>query len=537
MWGPSMQRQLCTLLAVIMTNFLAASAHAHPFSGGNVEALIPVEAVAPESPPIEGRVWNGGIVWDWPIIATQPAQFVRTISVDEADDDLPGGTAVLTLLGPIEAGSNGAPSLDVASERLAWCVLRVRTPTMPCFQDIDSDGVLETVRIAHIPESEIRTRGRARNRSMLALEALGIDHVGPARSIHPRTFHVPASDENLTLRIGYASCGGGDPETVRYATLIQLVENGRARGSTPTTACTNIAQSLGPAEQGGEILDIGRFHVRVYRDGGARKAELIEAIPAGTLLGRLKFDRPIFDAIEAPSTAQELADRIGPRPFLYFATKPSLATGSISPGGLILEGEVAHGITGRLSEVRTAGWFNTQGSLPAGTPVYGIPMSNSSDNTEIVWCAPIRKDNGEWRARCMPRGPTGYVSLNNLEPAFAISLLIYQTGGGGPTSATAPVVDRQDVDFGEPLVMSLRFESWTSERAIVEFDIGPGGASGGGAERRFRRASDGSVTLLFGRSALRLAPSAEDPNDAELTISAAPQAGDMALIAQASSQN
>jgi hypothetical protein len=172
-------------------------------------------------------------------------------------------------------------------------------------------------------------------------------------------------------------------------------------------------------------------------------------------------------AFGGPSTASAQERE---RPFIHFTTEPSFASGSVAPGGALVTAEVKHSLTGALStEVRTAAWFNSQGSLPAGAPVYGVPV----ENNEIMWCAPIRRNNG-WRARCMVRSGSRYFSLDNLTPAFSILYVVYEVGAARtPASATAPNVERQDVSFGGPLRLELRFTVGAIARPACRSISGP----------------------------------------------------------------
>src|ERR1041384_1997691 len=124
-----------------------------------MSAMIPVEVLEVDPALATGELWRGVVKWNEPDVALQPARLARAIVADGA-----GGkttTLALTLLGVPELEADGTVKLDVASDREAWCELtRFGLAQVDCFQDLDADGKLETVRRGLLGNEEPLTLNR-----------------------------------------------------------------------------------------------------------------------------------------------------------------------------------------------------------------------------------------------------------------------------------------------------------------------------------------------------------------------------------------
>lgn len=125
-------------------------------------------------------------------------------------------------------------------------------------------------------------------------------------------------------------------------------------------------------------------------------------------------------------------------------------------------------------------------SVPAGTVVYGIPMSTrvvttyagfpkggllgggagaipDAEDVHLVWCVPVQ-DETKWTATCLPtEGGERYTILKGQSPAFEVSSLSYAVGT--TTNAGAIPVTIQPGDFGKPL--SYRFKVKAVEEGMA----------------------------------------------------------------------
>ena len=221
-----------------------------------LSAMIPVEVLEVDPALATGELWRGTVKWSEPPVALQPARVTRAIAIDKA-----GGKSsilALTLLGTPERKADGTLNLDVASDRQAWCELsRLGFVRVDCFQDIDSDGKLESIRFGWLGNEEPLTLNR--------VEAT-------ARATDPMVYRPARVDELPQFQIGYVSCARGgtkaNPESAfRYSTIIRRVGGGIGTGSTPAV-CDQFATLLETRAEGDLLYQFGRFKVGVRTAGG-----------------------------------------------------------------------------------------------------------------------------------------------------------------------------------------------------------------------------------------------------------------------------
>jgi len=238
--------------------------------------------------------------------------------------------------------------------------------------------------------------------------------------------------------------------------------------------------------------------------------KLIEGIAPGTLLGHLRTGQPLLDAAEARA---KLAEAGGSKPALYLVSPPVVSHTEVKAGGEFLSAEVAHGLTGRLvNDAKTAGWSKSI-TLPAGTPLFGVVMTASgrpsSYDADIIWCAPGRNAKEKPVAQCFARGPAGYQLVESFLPHTVESLSV-----GSTRSVAAPVVERGAVDFGGPLLLSIRYASAEREWASLDWSVGPANTN---AWQGFSLRLDQQRTghLVVGKTLIKVRPS-KDGKDAML---------------------
>src|SRR5688572_30221677 len=236
---------------MIATTFIGPTARAEdPLS-----AMIPVEVLDVDPALVTGELWRRGVRWNDPSVALQPARVARAIAIDKAGGKSP--ILALTLLGTPERKADGTLNLDVASDRQAWCELsRFGITRVDCFQDLDSDGKLETIRFAWLGNEEPLTVNR--------VEAA-------ARATDPMVYRPARADELPQFQIGYVSCARSgtraNPESkFRYSSIIRRVGGGLGTGSTPAV-CDQFATLLETRAEGDFLYQFGRFKVEVRQQG------------------------------------------------------------------------------------------------------------------------------------------------------------------------------------------------------------------------------------------------------------------------------
>lgn len=194
---------------------------------------------------------------------------------------------------------------------------------------------------------------------------------------------------------------------------------------------------------------------RLYRLDGGGVAPLSETLTDAEreLAIRQKFDRPVLMA-EAGAQVSE---------------------GVHGAGDVIATLPVKHGYMGVLTADTVIRTLLTSRSVPAGTTVYGVPMSSrltvtrggipvgpwerpkpTADDFDLVWCLPV-EDEGRWTATCLPIGGAGYTILKGQQPAFLVSALSYAAETS--TNDGLPPVKQQAGSFGQPLSLRLRLKS------------------------------------------------------------------------------
>jgi hypothetical protein len=482
------------LLLTIATTCMGPTARAEE----PLPAMIPVEMLEVDPALATGELWRGTVKWTEPPVALQPARVARAIAIDKAGAKSP--ILALALLGAPERKADGSLNLDVASNHQAWCELsRFGITRVDCFQDLDSDGKLETIRYGWLGNEEPLTLNR--------VEAT-------ARATDPVVYRAARADELPPFQIGYVSCARSgtraNPESkFRYSTIIRRVGGGLGTGSTPAV-CDQFATLLETRAEGDFLYQFGRFKIEVRQQQEKFTTKLIEGIAPGTLLGHLRTGQPLQDAAEAQPKRAEAGVS---KPALYLVSPPVVSHTEVKAGEQFLSAEVAHGLTGRLvNDAMTKGWSKSL-TLPAGTPLFGVVMSSSgrpsSYDADIIWCAPGRNAKEKPVAQCFARAAAGYQLVENPLPHTVEYLSV-----GSTRSVAAPVVERGAADFGGPLLLSIRYTSANKKYVTLDWSVGPANTV---AWRSFWLGLDQERTahLLLGKTLIKIRPS-KDGKDATL---------------------
>ena len=467
------------------------------------DATIPIEVLAVDPAIAEGEILIGTNQWALapPAIAMQPARIARG-AVIENSAGRPKVLA-LALMGSPEKDANGAARLDGSRDLQAWCELPTslfvtswQQYVVDCYQDQNGDGAFEVQYSGHL-HGEV---------------AIMLASVDSPKSIKPLPFRAAETAELPLLEVGYASCGTASQQDasqvkdIQFGTYIRFAKGGK---STPRI-CKHVATPLDSPTAGEKLFQVGRFKVAVRETDGVLTSRLVEGIPAGTLLGNLRFDRPLLD-ITAPADMTDL-EATDKEP-LYLAAMPQI-TATAAAGETFLKAQVAHGITGKLrTEVSRRGWAKAV-VIPAGSPVFGTPMSGSlgerAIDTSIVWCTPWR--NGKKLvSQCFVPTPYSIALVENPRP-FSVAHL-----NDTPYGVDPPIVDRAEVDFGQPIFLQVRYIAANPRFIVVETSVSY--LKEPVWHRLYlRRKADGSGMLGSGGAIVILRPAADKKSFAIETV-------------------
>jgi hypothetical protein len=312
-------------------------------------------------------------------------------------------------------------------------------------------------------------------------------------------YRAATPEELPQFRVGYESCESKPGEQLttaselRYSTLV-LRANDRFLPNKASAHCSEVAKLMEQREDGSGIFQFGRFKVQVARQEDRFKTMLIEGIAPGTLIGNVRADRPLTDAVDVTSTSEGSVAK----PFLHAVSEPKIASTPVPARGELLSMEVAHGIAGTLAaEARSRGGWSKTITLPVGTPMYGAEMTQTSGpgsfDAEIVWCAPQRDEKGKELAWCFLRGELG------------TELVSMRTGG---RRIDAPVVTRGPVDFGAPLMLRVSLERVFPKHVDLLWNVGKE-PSKDSDTLRLRRGKDGRARFVVGSVIVTITPSAD----------------------------
>jgi hypothetical protein len=229
-----------------------------------------------------------------------------------------------------------------------------------------------------------------------------------------------------------------------------------------------------------------------------------------------------------PPMSEEVRRDLRIAPLVAAGPGPIVADGAVDKGQAFLSVAVKHALTGTLtSPVAAKGWFAGNRKLPAGTPVYGVPMGGP-DGVGVVWCAPRygpAKDHvNHWSAICLPFGDAAHVWIE-AHPAMFPAALDWNDATDRNTSP--PTVARGPVDF-PPMTLSYAFggqneRGWLIVETRIDWGEGPQvlrsialppGSSG-----------ETTIKVMGGEFAVRIAPAETGaPLRASIAVRAAPQA-------------
>ena len=277
----------------------------------------------------------------------------------------------------------------------------------------------------------------------------------PAKYRHATEAELPR------VRIGYALCkdgviNGAPPRFVSTLSSPSGVWTTTDRNACPfgewKTSSREGVLTLDAAE-----LEVSGDHYKVLRPIGAGQLNLF------TPSAPVRF-------ITQTAPAQERAlEAFSTRPFVPVGPLKLSDPGQARHGGDIASVEVKHGLTGVLRyDVTNRSLFGKE-TLPAGTYVFGVPMSDVGgvgapspsvvNSTRVTWCAPRLKiaPNVDVTTFCFQdRGEGRVAKVLAFEPLMPISL----SGTVYDPLASDFSVERKPAEFGARMNLTYVFDKW-----------------------------------------------------------------------------
>jgi hypothetical protein len=393
-------------------------------------AVLPTEALAPVI-GAPGEFWLKGMRLRAPIVAEQPIRVAAAIVRTDGPDAAP---MPMIVIGKVSPGA-GLPA-DPA--RLGWCDVTRAARMYACFQDLDGDERLESVRQA---------------RALHAGEPLTIVLAGKAAPLPAVIPYRRATDaERPGYRLVYESCGGGGVTGVPR--FVQRVRG--AGGGAADYACTGSAVRTSGVHGEGGTFRVDRLVVDAVPKENSAETRLVSGIPAGTLLDRIMPAEAVVDLGTRPSFEEELvaAATQYSKPAFQLAAVELVKSGEIRLGNVFMSGRLGWGYTGRIARSLTIKTLASSRAIEAGEQVYGVPMTesggrilpNSAGRRALTWCAPRRLARG-WEAVCLPViAGTSHTILEAQRPAFFVTGMAFSEKT--VQAIGLPEVTEGPIDFG-----------------------------------------------------------------------------------------
>jgi hypothetical protein len=409
-----------------------------------------------------------------------------------------------------------------------------------CFVDADENGSFEGI-----------ARGTGERAPGLARLTI----VGPPEALpKPLPYRAARPDEIEAIPASFVNCAK-DHDRPRYAVQLprpkpseaqiaaiadQLTGLDRPAAMAAARRLADRSQGFAPCQESEPVEATGALAAALRPDAFAvRMDELLvevgtkDAGAPSRLLGLRDADRlyrldgagvaPLSDTLT--DAERELAIRQKfDKPVLMTAAGAQVNAGVRGAGDVIATLPVAHGYMGVLTADTTIRTILSSRSVPAGTVVYGVPMSSrltmtrngipmgpwetpkpTVDNFDLVWCLPV-EDEGRWSATCLPIGGAGYTILKGQQPAFQVSGLSYSAETS--TNDGRPPVKAQPGSFGKPLVLRLRLKSVTATQLVIAQETVFGDALVSTRDRIVPRVAGKASGLIIGGGVIGLSPAA-----------------------------
>lgn len=372
--------------------------------------------------------------------------------------------------------------------------------------------------------------------------------IGPKQPLPKPLAYRPAQGEEVgRIEAVYANCGK-DHDRPRYSFGQVRSKDELQRLSVPGAGAAQMAQlqmllrgfaappckeaePLRTGERGYPAAGIGRDSLAVLLGELAIEVGSKDAGAPVKLLGMRDPDRlyrlvgggiePLSEARPESQIALEVQQKFD-KPVVMVAGAGEVREGVRGVGEVVLTVPIAHGYMGVLTadtKIRTL--FSSR-SLPAGTVLYGVPMSQrtvmtingvpqgpfgspgpaTAEQTRLVWCVPV-EDEGQWTATCLPDQGGRYTLLKGQRPAFEVTRFSYDATTS--TNDGPPPVEARPGDFGKPLAYRFTLKSLGPSEIVLTQDTIFGEQAVNSRELRIDRTEGAKSALLIGRGAISFA--------------------------------
>lgn len=491
-------------LSVVALGAPAALAQEHKLSVHDLQPahipllMAPLDTAQPSAP-----IWIKGDAPDNRLIAKVSFRPVDAVAVDTgAPNGGPGPLVLWRAVAGSQARFATLPQIRQVKAARTYCARPdALKGAFLCFVDEDGNGSFEKVSRG--------TGGREPGIARLTI-------IGPGEALpKPLAYRTARADEVDAIPASFVNCAK-DHDRPRYAVQLprskpseeqiaaiadQLTGMDREAAMTAARRLAAGSQGFAPCRESEPVgaSDQGFPSAPLRRNAFAvRMGELVvevgskdEGAPS-RLLGLRNADRlyrldgagvaPLSETLT--DAERELAIRQKyDKPVLMTAAGAQVNAGLHGVGDVIATLPVRHGYMGVLTADTTIRTLLSTRSVPAGTVVYGVPMSSrmsvtrngipmgpwetpkpTANDFNLVWCLPV-EDEGRWTATCLPIGGGGYTILKGQQPAFHVSGLSYSADTS--SNDGRPPVKEQAGSFGKPLLLRLRLKSVSAAQAVI----------------------------------------------------------------------
>jgi hypothetical protein len=455
-----------------------------PTADTYTDALVPMVALAVEKFPPAVNIDEKGISWNGVVLATQPVRPIDAILIDETVNKLIAKRSLLlTLLGNPRAASGSAQQV--------WCKDTINpNASIDCYEDSDGDGTLDKRARGYLPR----------------LEALAVNRMGPFEAIDPIAYRKAEPAELPIFNIDYLLCRPAG-STIKFSRRVKKAGplTGSAAGQ-----CVNVASPVAGQTVDEEFV-LDQVKIKVRATDGARMAVMTEGMPPGYIMGQVRTDRPISDIAHAKRFSEEQEESLAELPDVYISTAPTIAKEPVKIGEKFFSAEVKHSITGtlRAAAIQIKLFKGAPNELiPAGARLFGVQMQNRAQSANldanIVWCYPDplgARTNG---AKCIVNVGSNASLVLDVRQRFHLTDLIF---GSGAPAIEFPLIDRETIDFGEPVVLEIAAEKIGKKVIDIRVTLDRVSERNKSLQRmEIERATDGNGYVLIGGGILVLEP-------------------------------
>jgi hypothetical protein len=488
--------QTSILFGLALTLLSSSSAHAAEADGKantQVDAIIPLVVLGLDKVPPAVNPDERGIHWSGVVLASQQVRPLDAIVIKESARNMTTNRPLLlALTGEIALDGQGRPATEGNSAQQTWCKDSVNpNASIDCYRDSDGDGKLDQ-----------RARG-----FLPRLEALSMNRVGAFESIETIAYRKAEPAELPLFNIDYLLCSATDSQ-ITFARRIKKV--GLLAGSSGGL-CDNVASPAVGQTAGASDFLLDQARIRIRTENGARTALMTEGMPPGSIVGHVRTDRPITDIAHARRFSEQQEEALGELPDVYFAAAPRIAKEPVGIGETFFAAEVRHSITGTLHDPAIQLKVfkgNPNELIPAGAGLFGIRMRGTAESANldanIVWCYPAPLNAPGNGAKCIAYDAMKIARVLDVWERFNLTRI--SIASSGPSIAD-PLIDRGEIDFGEPVLLEIAVEKIARKKIAIRASTDRQTERNKASRHlQIERADDGKGYVLVGQGILVLEP-------------------------------